>query len=65
MWEAGEMTQLLRVLAALPKDPSLVPSTNVKQLTTTCDCSSRKFNSLLWLPQADTDTQSACVCVCA
>lgn len=27
---AEEMAQLLRVLAAFPKDPSLVPSTNVR-----------------------------------
>lgn len=33
--------QLLRVLATLPKDPSSVPSTHIRKLTTTCNTSSR------------------------
>ena len=35
------MTQQLRVLAALPEDPSLVPSIHVRQTTATWDANSR------------------------
>lgn len=34
---AREMAQWLKVVAALPQDLSLIPSTHVRQLTTTCN----------------------------
>jgi hypothetical protein len=39
--EAGEMGLGLRAPAALGKDLSSVPSTYIRQLMATCDCSSR------------------------
>jgi hypothetical protein len=36
-------------LASLPEESSLLPSTYLKQLTTTCNSSSGKSNALFWL----------------
>jgi hypothetical protein len=41
-YEAGEMAQWLRALAALAEDPSSIPSTHI-QLTTVHNCSSREL----------------------
>lgn len=49
---ASEMVQLLRVLADLPGDLSLVLSMHPGQPTTT----SRRFNVLSWLPGAPAQT---------
>jgi hypothetical protein len=48
-WEAkrgaGEMTQQLRALAALPEDLGSIPSTPIRQL---CNSSSRGSDAFLW-----------------
>ena len=41
----GETVQWLRALAALPEEPSLIPST-IWWLTTTCNSNSRESNPL-------------------
>lgn len=45
---AGEISQQLRVWAALPKDPSLALSTHVGQITTACNSSSRETDTGTW-----------------
>lgn len=46
---AGEMGQWLKLWTALAGDPSLVPSTQIRQLTTACN-SSYRSKSDAWLP---------------
>jgi hypothetical protein len=43
--DAGEMAHQKRAHVDLAKDLSLVPSTYIKQLTTTCNSSSRVFDA--------------------
>lgn len=45
----GEMTQSLRILAAVPECWSSVPSTHIRRLTTACN--SKVSGALLWLQQ--------------
>lgn len=46
--EAGKTALQLRAHTALAEDPSSVPGTNIKQLTTTWNPSSRVLNTLFW-----------------
>lgn len=48
--EAGETAQQLGTFLVLPKDLSLAPSIHFRQLTTTCNYSSRKSDVLLQPP---------------
>lgn len=58
------MTQQLRALVASVENPDLVPRTQVRQLTITCNPSSRRSDTLfgpLWAPchiQYNTDKQA-------
>lgn len=46
----GEMDYLLRVLAALPEDPSSTPSTYIRWFTAACHSRSRGSAVLFWTP---------------
>lgn len=46
------MAQQFRLLAVLPEEPSLVPSTHVRLLTATWTSSSTGSATLLWAAQA-------------
>jgi hypothetical protein len=46
------MEQWIRALAAPAEDLSLVPSTHVGQITTTCNSGSRRPDALFWSPRA-------------
>jgi hypothetical protein len=43
--KAGEMAQQLRTLVALQEEPSLVPSTQIRQLRTVCDSHFRRLDA--------------------
>lgn len=45
------MARQLRALTALADDSTLVPSTHIRQLTITCNFSSKGFDALFWTPQ--------------
>lgn len=48
----GEITQWQHALVCLTEDTGLVPSTQIRQLRTTCNSDSVRFYALIWPPQA-------------
>lgn len=46
---AGQMGQQLRVCNTFPENPSLDPRTYDRQLTATCNCSSKACKAPFWL----------------
>ena len=55
------MAEQPTTLAALPEDPSSVPSAYNNQSSTACDSSSKGSDTLFWLPWAHTHTASASI----
>lgn len=57
MLRAGEMAERLRLIATLTKDVRLVPSTNIRQLTTVFKFCFRESSVLFYHPGKHTHTQ--------
>ena len=61
----GEMAQQLRARTALVRVPCSVPSTQIRQLTTTSNSKAREFDTLFWLSWAfHSHTQVSCTFMC-
>lgn len=56
------MTQLLRMLAALPDEQNVVPRTPIEQITPIYNCRSWASHALFWFSQAPTQASTADAC---
>lgn len=56
------MTQLLRMLAALPDEQNMVPRTPIGQITPIYNCRSWASHALFWFSQGPTQASTADAC---